>query len=132
MCRIREAKLPKVIDSSQPMRGSEVREFRKLFTTDQESESLGDEEEDVGEDGVQQQQEADGGADKQGGDSDATLLDDRTLESFNDRSYVLHVWFMIVEGLTSAVTACPRRYQPKTLETVFEIVREAAKVPGMC
>ena len=56
--------------------------------------------------------------------------EDKSLESLGDRSFILHVSFMIVEGLTSAVSACSKRYQPKTLETVFEIVREASKVPG--
>lgn len=47
-----------------------------------------------------------------------------------DDTGVLRVWYLLLEGLTSAVAYCPRRYQPQTLEVLFEILRSITSVPG--
>lgn len=47
-----------------------------------------------------------------------------------DDTGVLRVWYLLLEGLTSAVAHCPRRYQPQTLEVLFEILRSIISVPG--
>lgn len=47
-----------------------------------------------------------------------------------DDTGVLRVWYLLIEGLTSAVAHCPRRYQPQTLEVLFEILRSIISVPG--
>lgn len=47
-----------------------------------------------------------------------------------DDTGVLRVWYLLLEGLTSAVACCPRRYQPQTLEVLFEILRSVISVPG--
>lgn len=47
-----------------------------------------------------------------------------------DDTGVLRVWYLLLEGLTSAVACCPRRYQPQTLEVLFEILRSIISVPG--
>ena len=47
-----------------------------------------------------------------------------------DDTGVLRVWFLLLEGLTGAVAQCPRRFQPQTLEVLFEILRSITTVPG--
>lgn len=48
----------------------------------------------------------------------------------NDKSGALHVYFLIVEGLSSTVSAGPKNYQPQTLEMLFELMRLASRVLG--
>ncbi|XP_037578110.1 brefeldin A-inhibited guanine nucleotide-exchange protein 3 isoform X2 [Dermacentor silvarum] len=43
---------------------------------------------------------------------------------------VLHVWFLLLEGLAGAVATCPRRYQPHTIDTLFQMLRGLREVPG--
>jgi len=45
---------------------------------------------------------------------------------------VLRVWFLVLEGLTNTVSACTRNYQPQILQTLFDLLRSAAEVPGQC
>lgn len=47
-----------------------------------------------------------------------------------DDTGVLRVWYLLLEGLTSAAAYCPRRYQPQTLEVLFDILRSITSVPG--
>ena len=44
---------------------------------------------------------------------------------------VLRVWFLVLEGLTNTVSACTRNYQPQILQTLFDLLRSAAQLPGM-
>lgn len=53
-----------------------------------------------------------------------------SLDELDNQSGVLHVFFLIFEGLASAVSACPKNYQPQTLEALFQLMRSAANVPG--
>ncbi len=40
-----------------------------------------------------------------------------------DDTGILRVWFLLLEGLTSAVGTCPRKFQPQTIDALFEILR---------
>jgi hypothetical protein len=48
----------------------------------------------------------------------------------SDRSGTLRVYFLVIEGLSSTVSACPKNYQPQTLEMLFELMRLAARALG--
>ncbi|EDO36388.1 predicted protein [Nematostella vectensis] len=52
-----------------------------------------------------------------------------TITSIDDTG-ILRVWYLLLEGLTNAVSHCPRRYQPQTLEVLFDILRSITTVPG--
>lgn len=47
-----------------------------------------------------------------------------------DDTGVLRVWFLLLEGLTKVVAQCPCKYQPQTLEVLFDILRSITTVPG--
>eukprot|EP00795_Rhopilema_esculentum_P017288 gene17289-8866_t len=47
-----------------------------------------------------------------------------------DDTGILRVWFLLLEGLTSAVGTCPRRFQAQTIDLLFEILRSISTVPG--
>ena len=53
-----------------------------------------------------------------------------TLADLDNRTGALRVYFLLIEGLASAVSSCPKNYQPQTLEMLFELMRLAAQVPG--
>ncbi|GLG94562.1 LOW QUALITY PROTEIN: uncharacterized protein GBIM_01757, partial [Gryllus bimaculatus] len=53
-----------------------------------------------------------------------------TLDSLDKPSGVLRVWFVLLEGLASATTTCPRRFQPHALDTLFQLLRELLHTPG--
>ncbi|XP_029652523.1 brefeldin A-inhibited guanine nucleotide-exchange protein 3 isoform X1 [Octopus sinensis] len=53
-----------------------------------------------------------------------------SLESLDNHCGLLHVWFLILDGLASATAVCPRTYQPQTMEMLFELLRETTKTPG--
>ncbi|XP_070569103.1 brefeldin A-inhibited guanine nucleotide-exchange protein 3-like [Ptychodera flava] len=48
----------------------------------------------------------------------------------DDETGIIKVWFLLLEGLTGAVSTCPRNYQPQTLEVLFELLRSIASIPG--
>ncbi|XP_037127946.1 brefeldin A-inhibited guanine nucleotide-exchange protein 3 isoform X4 [Syngnathus acus] len=52
------------------------------------------------------------------------------LRDFDDDTGLIQVWILLLEQLTAAVSNCPRRHQPPTLETLFLLLREVAVVPG--
>lgn len=54
----------------------------------------------------------------------------RTLDAMDRGSGVLHVWYLLVEGLAGCCIACPRRYQPHTLDTLFTMLRSLLHCPG--
>ncbi|XP_033096909.1 brefeldin A-inhibited guanine nucleotide-exchange protein 3-like isoform X2 [Anneissia japonica] len=58
------------------------------------------------------------------------LLKPVCVESIDDDSGIIRVWFLLLEGLTGSVTTCPRHYQPQTLELLFEIIRSVNQTPG--
>ncbi|XP_046405397.1 brefeldin A-inhibited guanine nucleotide-exchange protein 3 [Ischnura elegans] len=53
-----------------------------------------------------------------------------SLEQMDNSSGILHVWFILIEGLASSTTTCPQKYQPHTLETMFSLLRSLLDVPG--
>ena len=53
-----------------------------------------------------------------------------TLEDLDNQTGILHVWFLMLEGLSGALSACPKSYQPQTMEALFELLRSASQVPG--
>ncbi|KAM8946900.1 brefeldin A-inhibited guanine nucleotide-exchange protein 3 isoform 6-T6 [Pelodytes ibericus] len=52
------------------------------------------------------------------------------LSEFDDDTGLIEVWIILLEQLTTAVSNCPRQHQPPTLDLLFELLREVAKVPG--
>ncbi|KAG8444423.1 hypothetical protein GDO86_009561 [Hymenochirus boettgeri] len=52
------------------------------------------------------------------------------LSEFDDDTGLIEVWILLLEQLTAAVSNCPRQHQPPTLDLLFELLREVAKVPG--
>ncbi|PSN58203.1 hypothetical protein C0J52_05987 [Blattella germanica] len=57
--------------------------------------------------------------------SDLSILD-----HLDRPSGVLRVWFLLLEGLASATVTCPRKFQPHTLDTLFQLLRDLIHVPG--
>ena len=53
-----------------------------------------------------------------------------SLENLDRPSGVLKVWFLLLEGLASATVTCPRKFQPHTLDTLFQLLRDLIHVPG--
>ncbi|XP_022237175.1 brefeldin A-inhibited guanine nucleotide-exchange protein 3-like isoform X2 [Limulus polyphemus] len=53
-----------------------------------------------------------------------------SLKKLDQATGILHVWFLLLEGLAGAVATCPRRYQPHTMETLFTMLQNLHKVPG--
>ena len=54
-----------------------------------------------------------------------------TLDDLDNHTGILHVWYLMLEGLSGAIAACPKSYQPQTMEMMFELLRSASQVPGM-
>ena len=40
------------------------------------------------------------------------------------------MWFLLLDGLSSAVWACPKPYQPAALDTLFCLLRSTVQCPG--
>lgn len=53
-----------------------------------------------------------------------------SLDAIDNSTGILHVLFLLLEGLAGAVSSCPRSYQPETLEMLFDILRSTADIPG--
>ncbi|CAH1799775.1 unnamed protein product [Owenia fusiformis] len=53
-----------------------------------------------------------------------------TLGDLDNHTGSLHVWYLILDGLTNTVANAPRHYQPQTLEMLFSMLRAAATTPG--
>lgn len=58
-----------------------------------------------------------------------TMTSAASIESIDDTG-VLRVWFLLLEGLTKVVAECPCKFQPQTLEVLFDILRSITTVPG--
>ena len=52
------------------------------------------------------------------------------IETVDDESGIIRVWFLLLEGLTGSVSMCPRQHQPQTLELLFELLRSVLVIPG--
>ncbi|XP_058507193.1 brefeldin A-inhibited guanine nucleotide-exchange protein 3 isoform X2 [Solea solea] len=55
---------------------------------------------------------------------------DCVLQEFDDDTGLIQVWILLLEQLTAAVSNCPRKHQPPTLELLFTLMREVSCVPG--
>ncbi|XP_041353818.1 brefeldin A-inhibited guanine nucleotide-exchange protein 3-like isoform X2 [Gigantopelta aegis] len=53
-----------------------------------------------------------------------------TLDKLDNHSGILHVWFLLLDGLATSISSCPKSFQPKTIEMLYELLRSAADVPG--
>ena len=42
-------------------------------------------------------------------------------------STIIRVWYLLFDGLTSAVVNCPRQYQSQAVDTLFEIFNTMQK-----
>ena len=58
-----------------------------------------------------------------------TMTSATSIASIDDTG-VLRVWFLLLEGLTKVVAQCPCKFQPQTLEVLFDILRSITTVPG--
>lgn len=58
-----------------------------------------------------------------------TMTSAASIASIDDTG-VLRVWFLLLEGLTKVVAQCPCKFQPQTLEVLFDILRSITTVPG--
>ncbi|XP_064488715.1 brefeldin A-inhibited guanine nucleotide-exchange protein 3-like isoform X2 [Ornithodoros turicata] len=59
--------------------------------------------------------------------SDFTMV---SLDELDRPTGVLHVWFLLLEGLAGAVSTCPRKYQSITTDTLFQLFKSLRSVPG--
>lgn len=53
-----------------------------------------------------------------------------TLDAIDRPSGILHVWFLLLEGLVGAVSTCDRKHQPYTMEALFVQLRSLMEIPG--
>lgn len=53
-----------------------------------------------------------------------------SLEDLDNHTGILHVWFLLLEGISGAISQCPKSFQPNTMEMLFELLRGASHVPG--
>lgn len=56
---------------------------------------------------------------------------DESLESLDNESGILHVWFLMIDGLAGSVACCPKTYQPETLDMLFDLLRSLHDIPGI-
>ncbi|GFS27280.1 brefeldin A-inhibited guanine nucleotide-exchange protein 3-like [Elysia marginata] len=54
----------------------------------------------------------------------------RRLSEMDNKSGVLHVWFLLLDGLVSSVNRCPKAVQSHTLNTLISLLKSASTVPG--
>ena len=54
----------------------------------------------------------------------------KSLADMDNKSGVLHVWFLLLDGLVSSVNRCPKAVQSHTLNTLINLLKSAANVPG--
>ena len=53
------------------------------------------------------------------------------LEDLDNHTGILHVWFLVLDGLANIVSTCPKNYQPQTMEVMFDLLQATATVPGL-
>ncbi|CAL1539457.1 unnamed protein product [Lymnaea stagnalis] len=54
----------------------------------------------------------------------------KSLEQMDSKSGVLHVWFLLLDGLVSAINHCPKASQSHALNTLIDLLKSAAVTPG--
>lgn len=58
------------------------------------------------------------------------LYRSQSLDDMDNESGILHVWFLLMDGLVSAINRCPKMVQSSVLTTLIDLLRSAAIVPG--
>ncbi|BFZ24689.1 hypothetical protein BsWGS_27727 [Bradybaena similaris] len=58
------------------------------------------------------------------------LYRSQSLDDMDNESGILHVWFLLMDGLVSAINRCPKMVQSNVLTTLIDLLRSAAIVPG--
>ncbi|CAG5120591.1 unnamed protein product, partial [Candidula unifasciata] len=58
------------------------------------------------------------------------LYRSQSLDDMDNESGILHVWFLLIDGLVSAINRCPKMVQSNVLTTLIDLLRSAAIVPG--
>ncbi|GFT42290.1 brefeldin A-inhibited guanine nucleotide-exchange protein 3 [Nephila pilipes] len=53
-----------------------------------------------------------------------------SLQSLEKHTGIIHVWFLLLEGLAGTLATCPKQYQSETMETLFKMFRNLKEVPG--
>ncbi|XP_055950997.1 brefeldin A-inhibited guanine nucleotide-exchange protein 3-like isoform X2 [Argiope bruennichi] len=53
-----------------------------------------------------------------------------TLQSLEKHTGIIHVWFLLLEGLAGTLATCPKQYQSATMEALFNMLRNLKEVPG--
>ncbi|GIX96960.1 brefeldin A-inhibited guanine nucleotide-exchange protein 3 [Caerostris darwini] len=53
-----------------------------------------------------------------------------SLQSLEKHTGIIHVWFLLLEGLAGTLATCPKQYQSATMETLFNMLRNLKDVPG--
>ncbi|GFR02809.1 brefeldin A-inhibited guanine nucleotide-exchange protein 3, partial [Trichonephila clavata] len=53
-----------------------------------------------------------------------------SLQSLEKHTGIIHVWFLLLEGLAGTLATCPKQYQSATMETLFNMFRNLKQIPG--
>ncbi|GFX32652.1 brefeldin A-inhibited guanine nucleotide-exchange protein 3 [Trichonephila clavipes] len=53
-----------------------------------------------------------------------------SLQSLEKHTGIIHVWFLLLEGLAGTLATCPKQYQSATMETLFNMFRNLKEIPG--
>ncbi|XP_054716947.1 brefeldin A-inhibited guanine nucleotide-exchange protein 3-like [Uloborus diversus] len=53
-----------------------------------------------------------------------------SLQSLEKHTGIIHVWFLLLEGLAGSLATCPKQYQSHTMESLFNMFRNLKEVPG--
>ncbi|CAL1288840.1 unnamed protein product [Larinioides sclopetarius] len=53
-----------------------------------------------------------------------------SLQSLEKHTGIIHVWFLLLEGLAGTLATCPKQYQSATMESLFNMLRNLKDVPG--
>ena len=53
-----------------------------------------------------------------------------SLDELDNQTGVLHVWFLVLEGLADAVATGPKAVQPQILHALFDLLKAAVHVTG--
>ncbi|KAG8200080.1 hypothetical protein JTE90_001936 [Oedothorax gibbosus] len=53
-----------------------------------------------------------------------------SLQSLEKHTGIIHVWFLLLEGLAGTLSTCPKQYQSATMETLFRMLTNIKETPG--
>lgn len=63
--------------------------------------------------------------------SDIELTIEITLRSLDRPVKILHVWYLLIDDLSSAIESCPKRHQIEAMEMLFEMLSSLREIPGL-